>query len=150
MHASRSYLATKLVVASNFRFRRSESLSHNRPLSVRSVVNRLRNPSYLTRRTNVYTLIIVRVEWDPLKAGANRRTHGVSFAEAVTVLEDNFALTREDPDAAEERRFVTLGMSNLGNLFVLVYAYRESDIIRVISAWKANKRQRELYEKDRS
>ena len=60
------------------------------------------------------------------------------------------ALTREDPDAAEEPRFVTLGMSNLGDLFVLVYVYREPDIIRVISAWKANKRQRELYEKDRS
>jgi len=92
----------------------------------------------------------VRFEWDPLKAEANRRTHGVSFAEAVTVLEDNFALTREDPDAVEELRFVTLGMSNLGNLFVVVYVYREPDVIRVISAWKANKRQRELYEKDRS
>ena len=91
----------------------------------------------------------MRFEWDPLKAEANRRTHGVSFAEAVTVLEDNFALTREDPDAVEELRFVTLGMSNLGNLFVVVYVYREPDIIRVISAWKANKRQRELYEKDR-
>lgn len=92
----------------------------------------------------------MRFEWDPLKAEANRRTHGVSFAEAVTVLEDDFALTREDADALEEPRFVTLGMSNLGNLFVLVYVYREPDIIRVISAWKANKRQRELYEKDRS
>jgi uncharacterized DUF497 family protein len=92
----------------------------------------------------------VRFEWDPLKAEANRRTHGVSFAEAVTVLEDDFALTREDPDAVEEPRFVTLGMSNLGNLFVVVYVYREPDIIRVISAWKANKRQRGLYEKDRS
>ena len=92
----------------------------------------------------------MRFEWDPLKAEANRRTHGVSFAEAVTVLEDNFALTREDPDAVEELRFVTLGMSNLGNLFVVVYVYREPDVIRVISAWKANKRQRELYEKDLS
>ena len=92
----------------------------------------------------------MRFEWDPLKAEANRRTHGVSFAEAVTILKNDFALTREDPDAVEEPRFVTLGMSNLGNLFVVVYVYREPDIIRVISAWKANKRQRELYEKDRS
>ncbi len=92
----------------------------------------------------------MRFQWDPLKAEANRRTHGVSFAEAVTVLEDDFALTREDPDTAEEPRFVTLGMSNLGNLFVVVYVFREPDIIRVISAWKANKRQRGLYEKDRS
>lgn len=89
----------------------------------------------------------MRFEWDPPKAEANLRTHGVSFAEAVTVLEDDFALTREDPDAADEPRFVTLGLSDLGNLLVLVYAYREPDIIRVISAWKANKRQRVRYEK---
>ena len=56
----------------------------------------------------------VRFEWDPAKAAANRRTHRVSFAEAVTVLEDEFALTCEDPDAVEEQRFVTLGLSNLG------------------------------------
>lgn len=92
----------------------------------------------------------MRFEWDPPKAEANLRTHGVGFAEAVTVLEDDFALTREDPDAVDEPRFVTLGLSNLGNLRVVVYAYREPDIIRVISAWKANKRQEEMYEKGRS
>jgi uncharacterized DUF497 family protein len=91
----------------------------------------------------------VRFEWDPPKAEANLRTHGVSFAEAVTVLEDDFALTREDPDAVDEPRFVTLGLSNLGRLLVIVYAYREPDILRVISAWKANRRQRVRYEKSR-
>ena len=89
----------------------------------------------------------MRFEWDPPKAEANLRTHGVSFAEAVTVLEDDFALAREDVDAVEGPRFVTLGLSNLGNLLVVVYLYIEPDIIRVISAWRANKRQRVLYEK---
>ncbi len=89
----------------------------------------------------------MRFEWDPPKAEANLRTHGVSFAEAVTVLEDDFALTREDPAAADEPRFVTLGLSNLGNLLAVVYTYREPDAIRLISAWKANRRQREAYEK---
>jgi len=92
----------------------------------------------------------VRFEWDPPKAEANLRAHGVSFAEAVTVLEDDFALTREDPAAVDEPRFVTLGLSNLGNLLVVVYTYRDPDAIRLISAWKANKRQREAYEKGRS
>ena len=50
----------------------------------------------------------------------------------------------------EEPRFVTLSLSNLGNLLVVVYVYREPDIIRMISAWKANKRQTVLYEKGRS
>jgi uncharacterized protein len=91
----------------------------------------------------------VRYEWDPAKAKANLRTHGVSFFEAVTILEDDFALTREDPDSEEEQRFVTLGMSSFGNLLVVVYTYRERDVIRLISAWKANKRQRLRYEESR-
>jgi len=93
---------------------------------------------------------VVRFEWDPRKAEANLRTHGVSFAEAVTVLEDAFALTQEDPDAVEEQRFVTLGLSDQAKLLVVVYAYVEPDIIRVISGWKANKRQGEVYEEGRS
>ena len=97
----------------------------------------------------IYTSL-VRFEWDPGKAEANLRAHGISFAEAVTALEDVFALTREDPDAVVERRFVTLGLSDQANLLVVVYAYRESENVRMISAWKASKRQRERYEKGRS
>jgi uncharacterized protein len=91
----------------------------------------------------------VRYEWDPAKAKANLRAHGVSFSEAVTVLEDDLALTREDPDSVGEQRLVTLGMSNLGNVLVVVYTYREPDVIRLISAWKANKHQRLRYEENR-
>jgi len=40
-------------------------------------------------------------------------------------------------------------LSSLANLLVVVYAYREPDIIRVISAWRANKRQRRQYETSR-
>jgi hypothetical protein len=54
----------------------------------------------------------VRFEWDPAKAAANLEKHGVSFAEASTVFYDDFALTREDPDALGERRFVILGLSD--------------------------------------
>jgi len=90
----------------------------------------------------------VQFEWDPTKAQANLRAHGVGFVEAVTVLGDDFALTREDPDD-DEPRFATLGLSDIGNLLVVVYTYREPDILRVISAWKANRRQRVLYEKGR-
>lgn len=92
----------------------------------------------------------MRFEWDPRKAAANLRSHSVSFAEAATVLEDDYALTREDPVSHEEPRFVTLGLSNLTNLLVVVYAYLEPDVIRVISAWKASKRQRKAYEEGRS
>ena len=91
----------------------------------------------------------MRIEWDPPKARANLTAHGISFVEAATVLDDDFALTREDPGAVDEQRFVTLGLSDVGHLLVVVYVYREPDTLRVISAWKANKRQRVLYEKGR-
>ena len=90
----------------------------------------------------------MRYEWDLAKAKANIESHGVSFVEAVTVLEDDFALTREDSDARDEQRFVTLGMSSVGNLLVVVYTYREPEVIRLISAWKANKPQRSRYEEN--
>jgi uncharacterized DUF497 family protein len=92
--------------------------------------------------------VVVRFEWDPRKANANLRAHGTSFAEAVTVLEDAFAPTREDFDAILGQWFV-LGLSDQGNLLVVVYAYAGPDVIRMISAWKANKPQRKLCEEGR-
>ncbi len=91
----------------------------------------------------------MKFEWDLPKARANLRVHGVSFAEAATVLEDDFALTRRDPNVVDEPRFVTLGLSDLGKLLVVVYTWREPEMIRLISAWKANRRQRMQYEKGR-
>ena len=67
----------------------------------------------------------VRFAWDPAKAKASLRAHGASFAEAVTALEDDFALRREEPDVQGEQRFVMLGRSASGNLLVVVYTYRE-------------------------
>lgn len=65
------------------------------------------------------------------------------------MLTDDQALTREDPDAVGEQRFVTLGMSATGALLVVVFTHREPDIYRLISSSKANKPQRKLYEKVR-
>ena len=92
----------------------------------------------------------MRIVWDRSKARANLRAHGVSFAEAATVLDDDCALTRDDPGSTDESRYVTMGLSDVGRLLVVVYAYREPDTLRLISAWKANKRQRASYEESRS
>ncbi len=89
------------------------------------------------------------IDWDPKKAAANLREHGVSFSDAATVLTDDFALTREDPDSVGEQRFVSLGMSATGALLVVVYTHREPDIYRIISSWKANKPQRKQHEESR-
>jgi uncharacterized DUF497 family protein len=89
------------------------------------------------------------IDWDPAKAAANLQAHGVTFGEAATVLSDDYALTRDDPDAQGEQRFVSLGMSATGALLVVVYTHRDPDIYRLISSWKANKPQRTMYEKNR-
>lgn len=78
------------------------------------------------------------IEFDPAKARSNYRKHGVSFAHAEQALHDPMATTIEDPDAAGERRFVTLGMDALGRLLVVVHAERD-ERIRIISARKASR-----------
>ncbi len=83
---------------------------------------------------------------DQAKKARNPKVHdGVTFEEAETALLDPYALTREDRDAEGEQRFVTLGMSAACRLLVAVYTYR-AETIRLISAWKANDRQRRRYE----
>jgi uncharacterized DUF497 family protein len=73
-------------------------------------------------------------EWDPEKARANLRKHGVSFDEAATVFLDALSLTGDDPDhSVGEERFVTFGLSSIGRLLVVGYTER-SERIRIISA----------------
>ena len=67
----------------------------------------------------------MRVVWDPQKSTTNLKKHGVSFADAATVLDDPPALTISD-DRHEEQRFVTLGRDITARLLVVVYAYDES------------------------
>lgn len=83
-------------------------------------------------------------EWDRAKARSNVRKHGVDFADAATVFNDDFAMTVPGDDL-EEERFITIGMDALARVLVVVYAWREEDI-RIISARKANKRERMQYE----
>ena len=84
------------------------------------------------------------IEFDPAKAAANLKKHGVSFAEAATCLLDPMALVREDGDAAEEQRFVLLGMSASLRLLVIVYALR-GESIRIISARKPTRKEEKSY-----
>ena len=73
-------------------------------------------------------------EWDSRKAEANFRKHGVRFAEAAPVFEDDFALTVPDADSdPDEMRCIAIGTGAKGRVLVVVYAYR-GKYIRVISA----------------
>jgi uncharacterized DUF497 family protein len=66
----------------------------------------------------------VSYEWDPAKAKANFAKHGVRFSDAVTVLEDDLALTMRDPFSEQEERWITLGTDVLGRFLVVVYTWR--------------------------
>jgi uncharacterized DUF497 family protein len=86
-------------------------------------------------------------EWDPEKEKANFAKHGVHFADAVGAFEDERALTEPDVSTSEER-FRTLGMDFLRRIVVVAYTYRGENI-RLISARRANPRQRATYERKR-
>ncbi len=86
-------------------------------------------------------------EWDPRKASANRRKHGVDFADATSVFEDEQALTVSDEiSAVDEPRFLTLGRDLLGRLLVVTYTWRD-ERIRLISARGATATERRQYRK---
>jgi len=87
----------------------------------------------------------VDYEWDPAKAIANARKHGVDFADAVIALSDASAVTIPDPDSEDEERFVSLGMDPSSRVLVTVFTYR-GDGIRIISSRKASKGERRQYE----
>jgi uncharacterized DUF497 family protein len=90
----------------------------------------------------------IRYEWDPAKAESNVRKHGVSFTEATTVFADSLSMTYYDPDHSEEEdRFITIGLSRLGDLLVIGHTDRE-DRIRIITARRATRRERMFYEEE--
>ena len=84
------------------------------------------------------------IEFDPAKARANARKHGVNFADAEQALRDPRAATLEDDDADGEPRFVTLGMDSFGRVLVVVWTPRGNKA-RIISARKASKNEGEAY-----
>ena len=88
-------------------------------------------------------------EWDQAKAELNLRKHGVSLEEASTVLKDTLSRTICDPlhSSFREQRFVTIGFSGCSQLLVVVHCDR-SNKIRIISARRATRRERQNYENE--
>jgi uncharacterized DUF497 family protein len=103
--------------------------------------------AYLQRRYTG-TVLDLRFESDEAKNRANGRKYGVSFEEAQTVFYDDYAILLEDDDPEEpEERFVLLGMSAGMRTLVVCHCFREDDeIIRIISARRADRYERRDYE----
>ncbi len=90
----------------------------------------------------------VEYQWDPKKAALNARKHGVDFADAVGVFQDEFALWQEESKDYSEERFIALGVDFLGRKIVVVFTFRGEEI-RIISARKATESERKTYERRR-
>ena len=91
--------------------------------------------------------------WDPAKATSNITKHGVSFAQAATVLLDALALTVFDAEHSEfEERWFTLGLSSEGRLLAVSHTYSatgaDSARVRIISAREATRHERRQYENE--
>lgn len=86
-------------------------------------------------------------EWDEKKSASNLRKHGITFIEAQTVFSDELGRLMPDPDHSQgEERFILMGVSTKNRLLVVCHYEKTSDIIRIISARKAEKFETKQYE----
>ncbi len=89
--------------------------------------------------------------WDEDKERSNRRKHGVSFDEAVTVFRDTHAQDYFDSTYSDdEDRFLLVGMSSGLRVLLICHCYlQDSSTIRIISARKANGQETQAYQRQR-
>ena len=86
-------------------------------------------------------------DWQPDKAASNLKKHKVSFEEASTCVLDPLALTFPDGKHSDgEYRFLTFGRSTNGRLLIVSHTELGSNGIRIISARKADRNERNIYE----
>ena len=92
-------------------------------------------------------MVYIRFEWNEIKNRANLIKHKISFEEAKTVFYDeNARLISDSSHSNGEDRFILLGLSHNAKILVVVHTYKEQDeLIRIISARKATKKENEYY-----
>jgi uncharacterized protein len=84
-------------------------------------------------------------EWDDAKDEANRRKHGIGFREAAEVFRGTMVVSEDTRREYGERRLIALG-EYAGAVIRVVFTER-GNAIRIISAWKANRNDRQDYKK---
>jgi uncharacterized DUF497 family protein len=91
---------------------------------------------------------VIKFEWDEAKNKINRKKHGVWFEEAQSVFLDRRARVFLDAKhTVVEERFFIIGHSSQANLLFVIHCYRRSgSVVRIISARKVTKKEKEQYE----
>jgi len=96
----------------------------------------------------------IRFEWDKAKADSNFRKHGVSFEIATRIFADLFAVVNQDRIEKGEHRWQTLGLVDGYLLLLVAHTVRDdvdgTEVIRIISARRAEPKERKHYEQERS
>ena len=93
---------------------------------------------------NPHSVIMPLFEWNPAKARTNLAKHGVDFEVAKDVFLDRAGITDSDDSDCEEERWRIIGLVG-GKLLFVVFTEPDDDVIRIISAREANKREERLY-----
>ena len=90
----------------------------------------------------------MRFEWDPAKDETNRKKHGLSFGEASELFKSgiDYLEIYDEEHSDEEDRFVAVGPIRRG-IIVVAYTERDEDVLRILSARMATKRERQRYER---
>lgn len=88
--------------------------------------------------------------WDDAKDESNRRKHGVSFEVAKLVFSDPLHVTRQDRIENGEQRWQTVGIAGEIVLLLVAHTWHEAENgtehIRIVSARRATKLERKIYE----
>jgi hypothetical protein len=84
-------------------------------------------------------------EWDERKRASNVKKHGIDFADVTGLFYDEETIIIGDPEHYDEERFIALGTDTKSNVVVVVHVYRDIDVIRIISARKADPKERRQY-----
>ena len=94
----------------------------------------------------------IQFEWDPAKAEANLGKHGVSFTLARRVFADPMHMSEQDRVEGGELRWLTIGLVDGALLILVAHTIHDleggGEIVRIISARRATKRERRRYEQD--
>ena len=104
----------------------------------------------LQKCSNIF-VVTTRFEWDPTKAASNWKKHGVSFPTAARVFSDPYALVLQDRMENGEERWQTIGVVEGVVLLLVAHTVREQDdveVIRILSARRADRRERRRYEEE--
>jgi len=94
----------------------------------------------------------MRIDWDENKNTLNKANHKLSFETAQHVFDDPYAMSIQDRHVEGEERWQTLGLIDGVVVILVAHTYKEegaSEVIRIISARKATKRERQCYEQNR-